>query len=67
MSRRIRFQIEERDETGRVISTYGASSRWKAVMHLSGRFWNAVGAALAAVVTAALIASPILFELGGIG
>ena len=31
------------------------------------RFWNAVGALAASIVTAALIASPILIELGGIG
>lgn len=31
------------------------------------RFWNAMGALAAALFTAALIASPILIELGGIG
>lgn len=36
-------------------------------MSRKARFWNAVGAALAAVVTGLLIASPILIELGGVG
>lgn len=67
MTRRIRFQIEQRDEEGRVVATYGASSRLRAVIYLSRGFLNVAGAALAAVVTGLLIASPIIFELGGVG
>lgn len=31
------------------------------------RIWNVVGMIAASIVTAALIASPILIELGGVG